>query len=114
MGGGAHQLEAQPPSPMRLSSPLLLLSRVCSKVRNVRVLSRSNQRHAVVLLVAPVHNIFFRNPRLDRGRETSSLPDVYEYSGTPYFRLSGVVMDLRDLEVGDDDRLHQPRSSVER
>ena len=35
--------------------------------------------------------IFFRKPRLDRGWRTSSLPDVYEYSGTPYFRPSGVV-----------------------
>jgi len=24
----------------------------------------------------------------------------------------GVVLDLRDLEVGDDDRLHQPRFGV--
>ena len=30
--------------------------------------------------------IFFRKPRLDRGRRTSLLPDMYEYSGTPYFR----------------------------
>ena len=57
--------------------------------------------HAIVLPATPVQNFFFRNLAWIGGRETSSSPYVYKYSGGAATVAPGVVLDLRDLEVSD-------------
>ena len=94
VGGGEHTQGAAPPS---LHSPplpptlSLLRIRVTPTIGVARFSLELHNTHAVVLPVCRAEGDLLPQPRLDRGRETSSLPDVYEYSGTPLVRTSGVV-----------------------
>ena len=95
-GGRETQQPKAPPPPLSLSHFLLSLVATTSVLRDSHVRSCTTRWSCTIRTpsccrcVGP-KEIFFRKPRLDRGRRTSSLPNVYEYSGTPYFRPSGVV-----------------------
>ena len=86
LGGGEYTAKAQPPllsptafSPSHVATPppscdSHAWSCTCRWSCTIRTPSCCR-------CVGP-NEIFFRKPRLDRRRRTSSLPDVYEYSGT--------------------------------